>query len=366
MCIHLGNDNYSLLISHWIEFGLEILYANRKISTVNLTNNDEYDNKLTKFKSRYVITFVACLSFPMNIMNKPDTPVELDGLTCPFLGMRLDPTTSMAYPSEWNLCYQSRSLDSPRLEYQRKHCLVGSHHLCPFFSGEPAITLPVGVRMQVQKIRRWKKNTWVIVVLVLGVITVVGILLRTQYISTNDVLPGPDSSSTIPAGFFLLDPPVLTPTITVYASPTPNPATNTPMLSVTPLQGTETVISSIHSLDMPIGTAHILVIHRILQGESLFELASRYNTSVETIEKLNYNMPIPVWVDWLVVIPVDTTDVSGLPTFEAYMVVEGGERIESLARSLNLDATSLKFYNGLENGYLLSDGEWLLIPHTRE
>jgi LysM repeat protein len=121
-----------------------------------------------------------------------------------------------------------------------------------------------------------------------------------------------------------------------------------------------------HTLDMPIGSAHLFVIHRIVQGESLFTMATKYNTSTEAIKNVNYNMPDPVWVDWLVIIPVDTSDVSGLPTFEAYMVVEGGVSIKWLAEILKLDTTSLKFYNGLENDYLLSDGEWLLLPHTGE
>jgi LysM repeat protein len=66
-----------------------------------------------------------------------------------------------------------------------------------------------------------------------------------------------------------------------------------------------------------------------------------------------------------VIVPVELINVEGLPSFDAYMVVDNGTTIESVAASQKVDASILKLYNGLEAGYLFSAGEWVLIPHPR-
>jgi hypothetical protein len=286
---------------------------------------------------------------------------EAGGTICPFLGMLEDPSTSLAYPSEWNVCHHSKPAAVPNLEHQRTHCLAESHSLCPVFTSQSPARLPNDIRIHLRKPRQNKNRFWLIGALVVGILGVGAVLAWTQFLS-----PGKPLSSLPLAASRTAAVNTSLPTQAEVESATPIPATFTPRPSITPLQDTETPSVSIHSLDMPIGVDHRFVIHRIQQGESLGQLATQYNTSFEAITLANFYLPAPVWINWLVIIPVDTKDMTGLPSFDAYMVVEGGLTIESLAANLNQDASDLEYYNGLEAGYLLSAGEWLLIPHARE
>jgi len=302
---------------------------------------------------------------------KFDDGIQPGVVICPYLGMKEDPATIMAYPSEWNYCHHSKPGAVPVLAHQNDFCLSKSHTTCPVFLGDGTASLPDGVRLQIRKRRRNKKSYWVPAILAMLILLAGGIFLRSRFLAQPEPIPTLQATdhpvaSPNPTGFIIINPYTNSITLTNDAATTRETETITPQSSITPLQGTETPASAIHNLDMPIGIAHRFVIHRIQQGESLGGLAIQYNTTVEAISKVNYYMPDPVWINWLVVIPVDTTDVIGLPSFDAYMVVEGGESIENLAERLNLDAPSLMFYNGLESGYLVSAGEWLLIPHTRE
>ena len=64
----------------------------------------------------------------------------------------------------------------------------------------------------------------------------------------------------------------------------------------------------------------------------------------------------------MIVIPVDQTDVSGMPAFEAYMV-EKDIPVEELAKQLMVDPAVFANYNELRDGQVLVADEWVLIPH---
>jgi len=69
-----------------------------------------------------------------------------------------------------------------------------------------------------------------------------------------------------------------------------------------------------------------------------------------------------IYANQVIVIPVDSTDVKGLPGFLVYEILEEGKTIEDIADELVVDFTSLIKYNDLVAGYQLTVGEWLLIP----
>jgi LysM repeat protein len=296
------------------------------------------------------------------IIDQSEPQNETDAIFCPYLGLKEDAATSLAYPSSWNICHHCKPGESPRLEHQRTVCLSTAHLSCPVFTSESPVSLPLSFRSHVRKSHRRLNKYWLAGVLIVVILAVGGFLAWNQLRPQGTPLLDPsDVTSTTE------EPPAsgttVNPTSVENISLTPVPATTTPLPSSTPSQDTQTSSISIHSLDMPIGTTHRFVIHRIQQGESMGQLASQYNTTLEAISLVNYYMPSPVWINWLVIIPVDATDMTGLPSFEPYMVVKGGITVENLATDLKLDATSLKFYNGLENGYVLTGGEWLIIPH---
>ncbi len=64
----------------------------------------------------------------------------------------------------------------------------------------------------------------------------------------------------------------------------------------------------------------------------------------------------------VIVIPVNTTDVSTLPAFSVFEVTEDNLLIETVAMGLNVNIVDLCKYNHLPEGYVLTKGELLLIP----
>ena len=70
---------------------------------------------------------------------------------------------------------------------------------------------------------------------------------------------------------------------------------------------------------------------------------------------------MPVWEDWIIVIPVGTVDVSNFPPFELYQAIGTNLSAEDVAKQLNTDAQSLYKYNSFEGPCKMFSG-WLLIP----
>jgi hypothetical protein len=116
-------------------------------------------------------------------------------------------------------------------------------------------------------------------------------------------------------------------------------------------------------LETPIGIKYPFIIHRVLDGESLILISNHYRTTAEAIQLVNYNLPIPLQVDYFIIIPINQTDVSGLPAFEAFMVKENIP-VEQLAQLLMVDPGVFKYYNALQDGQVVPANAWMLVPHT--
>ena len=89
--------------------------------------------------------------------------------------------------------------------------------------------------------------------------------------------------------------------------------------------------------------------------------ADKYHSSVDAIVAVNHDLPMPIWTDWIIVVPVDTMDVKGIPPFETYQAVGVTLSLEELARQLGTDPLSLRKYNFFEEPCEMFSG-WLLIP----
>ncbi|MEA3325750.1 MAG: LysM domain-containing protein [Chloroflexota bacterium] len=131
------------------------------------------------------------------------------------------------------------------------------------------------------------------------------------------------------------------------------------------LTSTPTDVKPVLTLDIPIGSEYQFIIHRVKEGESLQIFADLYNTSVEAIRAVNYDLIAPLWIDWLVIIPVNTTDVEDIPTFEPYQVESDQITISELSKQLSTQLEDLLLYNNLDSEHVLYQGEWLLIPRER-
>ncbi len=118
-----------------------------------------------------------------------------------------------------------------------------------------------------------------------------------------------------------------------------------------------------YTLDTPFGADVKFTLHQIASGENLDKLAVQHETTVDAIRAVNYSMPVPVWEDWIVVIPVGFSDVKGLPSFEPYRADGTIFSLEELALQLNADAQSLLKFNAFDVSCKLFKG-WLIVPRT--
>jgi hypothetical protein len=78
---------------------------------------------------------------------QPVKPQENIELSCPHIGLLYDPQTSLAYPSEWNVCHRASPINTPKYEHQRVYCLAVSYGSCPFFRKKPDTPLPEYIRL---------------------------------------------------------------------------------------------------------------------------------------------------------------------------------------------------------------------------
>jgi hypothetical protein len=103
-----------------------------------------------------------------------------------------------------------------------------------------------------------------------------------------------------------------------------------------------------HALDVPFGKDSKFVVHRVVSGENLTLYAGQYHTSTNAILAVNYHLPMPVWEDWIIIIPVNTLDVSAVPPFEPYQAIGTSISLGELAKQLNTDPQSLYKHNAFE------------------
>ena len=84
-------------------------------------------------------------------------------------------------------------------------------------------------------------------------------------------------------------------------------------------------------------------------------------TTTDAIIAVNYHLPLPVWADWVVVIPVGFSDVTGIPLFEPRFIENQKISIEELAAQLKTDLALLRKYNGFDEPCGSFNG-WVLAP----
>jgi len=285
--------------------------------------------------------------------------------TCPSLGLMDDPDTSLAFPSIWNNCYRSRPLAAPKLKHQEEFCLCQNYRQCPLFLSEKTAPLPEHLkspRVRKGSPKRGSRNVLFFTPVLAGILFVLVWAGVKFYLPKNDVMATVIASTSLPVESFQstsLPSATSTPTLEVSTSTLPAPS---PTLEAdTPT----TIPQPRHQLEVPIGTDRKFIIHSVLVGENLDQYERKYNTSIDAIMAINYELKPPLWVGMLVVIPIGFVEVSELPAFETYMVEEDHMAVEQIAEKFKIDVLDLKSYNLIVDGEQLKAGDWLLIPHQR-
>jgi len=280
-----------------------------------------------------------------------------ESLFCPFIGFEDDPTTALAYPARYNFCFRAKPIAPVSLIQQRNKCLTEHYADCPVFQNENPIPLPKGLRGE--RNSRILKLKWVPVVALAAVV-----IIGPAALFLSGLLPIRGFTPPL-AGFKVAThTPTLQSEVVPLTEPTATPeltATLTPTMTATwiiPVKQTP------RALETPFGTSPQLVIHKVVAGEGFILLAENFNTTADAIKAINYALPDSLWENTVLVIPINTDDVTGLPKFVVAEIRAEGMTIEIYAERMQLDAEMLKKYNDLPEGYSLKMGEMLIVPKT--
>jgi len=119
-----------------------------------------------------------------------------------------------------------------------------------------------------------------------------------------------------------------------------------------------------HQLDEPFGSKNKLIIHKVGGGDSLNRLEIIYKTSVQAIEGVNLHFRLPVPVNTVLVIPLNTTEVGSLPVFEPLQVSERNIPIQTMAFKAKADLLAFEEYNGFDATCRDFIG-WVVAPRER-
>ena len=314
---------------------------------------------------------------------------------CPFLGLPDDPNSHMAFTSPLNSCHGSKSSPVPvKFDHQNSHCLVPNFADCQVFLAGHKKSFPRDLHNRAKKDaypreRRSRVPAFLVIALIL--LSAGYWLFGGGTLAFPAAPPFPSATTTEAATQALniaspssvgsetatLDPnttATVTPFPTLTLTPTPSfTPTNTPTQtrspSITPTIFTLTPTatpSSYHTLDVPIGNVQKFLIHRLIGGENLTALASQHKTSIEVILAVNYTLSVPVLEGSLIVIPIEMDNPAVLPVFEIHQVLDQEISIENLATVLDTDPVLFKYFNNFENGELLYQGDWALVPRGRD
>ncbi|HPB89839.1 MAG TPA: LysM peptidoglycan-binding domain-containing protein [Bacteroidales bacterium] len=279
---------------------------------------------------------------------------------CPYLGLIEDPATSLTYPSANCYCHRTQPAAVPSLEQQLSYCLTEQYASCVVFKAQAKQNMPEELKMKAWRKRKGRKKSFHLIILaVLLVCILIALIAYFQQNKQDDTLMIP--SQTMPATTTSLAVSLITPrsalaTYSVTEAPTLTPQ---PKPSLTP-----TEIREGHYLETPFGKEQLFIVHRVNPGESLLFLATQHNTTPEIIKAVNNQLIVPIWVDSILIIPLDCIDLAGLPAFEAFQITENGLTLRELAEGLAIDLEALVDYNNIPADGFLINGEWVLIPRA--
>jgi hypothetical protein len=272
--------------------------------------------------------------------------------SCPYLGLRDDPATAMAFSSIMNRCYRSGKPRKVSLEYQSQVCF-GEYTEC---------------RIYQRKYHADPKKRKLL--LYLGLVAAGVVLLVTwgmlqgwppfKGVSETVIVATPFPATNAPA----TESAAATESPASSSSPSPpSPPSFVPSTPPAPHTGNPTVFLP---LDTPIGTTYKFLIHRVREGESLSLYLTLYNTSVDAIRAVNRSLTVPLWVNQIVIIPLNIGDIGTLPVFDAYEVVEdinASQLAERLSAELGIVREGFLSYNALSGEETILKGSWVLIPY---
>jgi hypothetical protein len=293
------------------------------------------------------------------------TKPRLGRKACPHLGIKDDPQTCLAYPSEWNLCQHVSRPSAVNLEHQRVTCLTSNHTACPVFQGKRRLALPRELRVQRSLLKSKSTPFWLLMFLLVLGFSLWGffggeVRLGLPFLEPPANLAAASESTTVAHALPLVVATGETESVPAILMGNGSPASSAQSPGAPPLEGQHCGYELENRIDLG---QYALVLHRVGYGENLDLLASKYETSLQAIQAINYFLPSPLWVNQVIVIPFDQTEISGLPYFEPYFVLDPVDSLKGIAREVSVTESDLREYNHLDAECPVFAG-WLLLPHA--
>ncbi len=294
---------------------------------------------------------------------------------CPHLGLGEDPATALGYPSRWNYCHSVKPIVCPSLEHQREICLTTRHVFCPAVETGQKKSLPKDLRRREVGRTRKRIARWITVVIVLTFLITGGLIFSGYWVPSwveKTSIPA-WMSGVVPQKTMTNTPTVVietdTPTVvieTATATPEKIIVSETPTPSSEDIAATQTesALASrcAYPLESPFGSVNRnFLLHKVAPGESMTVLTERYETTPSAIDAVNYFLPSPLWADLVIVIPLNLTNIDGLPSFKPVLLDEEDISLEELAQNLSVSSAELIEFNQLDPSCRSFQG-WLLVP----
>jgi hypothetical protein len=281
---------------------------------------------------------------------------------CPYLGLPIDPQTSMEYPSSQNYCHHVTPPSAPGANHQRQYCLEPFHTRCKLYDAKYDKPMPEAFLKEAFTPAKRKPifHWWLFGLSLLVLIGIASWLALTWVLPYTFISPSglsqADSDATI-----------IMEAIQTRAARTLEPQ-HTPIVIIIPtLEPSPTTIPTplpTHQLEMPIGDQQQFILHRVLDGESLLLFADTYKTSVEAIRAANYNLSSTLWSNTILVVPLNQTNPAGILPMTASSIDEDEISMDAFAHEQSVSVDSLASLNNLPSDYIFHSGEWVIVPHT--
>ena len=294
---------------------------------------------------------------------------------CPHLGLSGDPQTKMGYPSSQNICYHVTPPASPGLSHQHDYCLQASYTRCKLFAAKSGKSMSTSYPVSLDGLkRRSSRFPWLLQGFLLLVVVAAGIWMALPW--ANNAAPAPTldiltPTVTIPtvtlskqADEILVQTPVLTltnPPAATFSNPSSTLSPKSTVVTGIPAIRTSTPERA-KLLETPFGPGGKLQLHRVMEGESLDNLANKYKTSVEAIRVVNYNLPMQLWINYVLVIPINQLYVTGIKPMYVFSINIDGITIESLAQEKGVNLDEICTLNDLSKDHIFLPGEYVVLP----
>jgi hypothetical protein len=288
--------------------------------------------------------------------------------TCPHLGILDDKNTSHASPSIENYCFYAKVPIVPTFEHQKTTCLTVAYLSCPVYQATRSSAFPKAlsntVRASVQPQRSNQIYIYILATIVLFALAVwfASTVINLQFphilpfvnhgmINTQNA--NIKSSQTIET---IEVKPTTSLQQTAMLSPTLSP---TPIATFAPTQ-----TATLYQLEIPFKIDNKeFLLHRIKDGDGLEYLTRTYQTTEAVIRATNHPLPIPLWVDRVILLHPGMTVVDPAePSFQVYQVTNGAITLEELSWNFKVDLAGLKYYNPCVDQCIFMNNSWILIP----